>query len=203
MGAMMDKHKEEARKLLNYYHSFPLADYREEQVRAVTDALWKRDKEIDSLREQNTRLMGDNRLMAQGQEDDKAEIERLKLLLHNMRQDRDRWEGIAIDAEHTDLYTWIKVLQAANERLKQKITEMMGRCADLLDSDQFNNLEALVDTEPVFNEAVKTLQAEIERLTAYVNRLEADNGVLSRERDQLRGKRQVDRTMTSRSTSRG
>jgi hypothetical protein len=45
------------------------------------------------------------------------------------------------------------------------ITAILGRCADLLDSDQFNNIEALaVDVEPTFNEAVKTLQARVAEL---------------------------------------
>lgn len=68
--------------------------------------------------------------------------------------------------------------KAEVERLKQVITAIMGRCADLLDSDQFNNLEALVDVEPTFNGVVENLQAELADLRA---RLE----VAERERDSV------------------
>jgi hypothetical protein len=48
-----------------------------------------------------------------------------------------------------------------NDRLKRVITAIMGRCANLLDDDQFNNLEAMVDVEPTFDAITNDLRAEI------------------------------------------
>ena len=42
------------------------------------------------------------------------------------------------------------------------VTAILGRCADLLDADQFNNIEALAEgVEPTFNEVVNGLQAQL------------------------------------------
>jgi hypothetical protein len=51
------------------------------------------------------------------------------------------------------------------ERLKRIITAILGRCADLLDADQFNSIEALAaDVEPTFDNATNSLRAA---LTTY------------------------------------
>ena len=77
-----------------------------------------------------------------------------------------RDEPVLSTNSRTDLVkriaTALRQRDAEIERLKRIITAMLGRCADLLDDAQFNNIEALAEAvEPTFDKVTESLRVAL------------------------------------------